>query len=134
MIIKTTVGRVVFNDILHPRMPFYNLTLGQKQLESIIADCYQIAGRRERILLLDPMKELGFREATRSGLSLATDDMKTVPSKDAFVAEAEHKSRTQACRGTDQGQLPRRAARTPSIPLDLWCSQTSDRSSVQLGP
>ena len=89
MIIKTTVGRVVFNDILHARMPFYNLTLGQKQLQSIIADCYQILGRRETISLLDRMKDLGFRESTRSGLSFATDDLKTPPSKDAIIAEAE---------------------------------------------
>ena len=89
MIIKTTVGRVVFNDILHPRMPFYNLTLGQKQLQGIIADCYQILGRRETISLLDRMKDLGFRESTRSGLSFATDDLKTPLSKDAIIAEAE---------------------------------------------
>ena len=89
MIIKTTVGRVVFNDILHARMPFYNLTLGQKQLQGIIADCYQILGRRETIALLDRMKDLGFRESTRSGLSFATDDLKTPPSKDAIIAEAE---------------------------------------------
>ena len=89
MIINTTVGRVVFNDILHPRMPFYNLTLGQKQLQGIIADCYQILGRRETIALLDRMKDLGFRESTRSGLSFATDDLKTPLSKDAIIAEAE---------------------------------------------
>ena len=64
-------------------MPFYNLTLGQKQLQGIIADCYQILGRRETISLLDRMKDLGFRESTRSGLSFATDDLKTPLSKDA---------------------------------------------------
>ncbi len=89
MIVTTTVGRVVFNDILHARMPFYNLTLGQKQLQSIIADCYQILGRRETISLLDRMKDLGFRESTRSGLSFATDDLKTPAAKDAILAEAE---------------------------------------------
>jgi DNA-directed RNA polymerase subunit beta' len=89
MIVKTTVGRVVFNDILHSRMPFYNLTLGQKQLQGIIADCYQILGRRETISLLDRMKDVGFRESTRSGLSFATDDLKTPQSKDAIIAEAE---------------------------------------------
>src|SRR5579885_1891644 len=89
MIITTTAGRVVFNDILHPRMPFYNMTLGQKQLQGIIADCYQILGRRETIALLDRMKDLGFRESTRSGLSFATDDLKTPHSKDAIIAEAE---------------------------------------------
>ncbi len=89
MIIRTTVGRVVSNDILHARMPFYNLTLGQKQLQGIIADCYQLLGRRETIALLDRMKDLGFRESTRSGLSFGTDDLKTPHSKDAIIAEAE---------------------------------------------
>ncbi len=89
MVVRTTVGRVVFNDILHPKMPYYNLTLGQKQLQGIIADCYQILGRRETISLLDRMKDLGFRESTRSGLSFATDDLKTPTSKDQIIAEAE---------------------------------------------
>jgi DNA-directed RNA polymerase subunit beta' len=107
MVVKTTVGRVVFNDILHPRMPFYNLTLGQKQLQGIIADCYQILGRRETIALLDRMKDLGFRESTRSGLSFATDDLKTPVSKDHIIAEAEkevHKNNKLYQRGiiTDQ--------------------------------
>ncbi|MDG3007082.1 DNA-directed RNA polymerase subunit beta' [Paludisphaera sp. Pla2] len=89
MVVPTTVGRVVFNDILHPRMPYYNLTLGQKQLQGIIADCYQILGRRETIALLDRMKDLGFRESTRSGLSFATDDLRTPVTKDSIIAEAE---------------------------------------------
>src|SRR6478609_1137975 len=89
MIVQTTVGRVVFNDILHAKMPYYNLTLGQKQLQSIIADCYQILGRRETIGLLDRMKDLGFRESTRSGLSFATDDLKTPTTKDTILAETE---------------------------------------------
>src|SRR4051812_19304894 len=72
-----------------PWMPFYNLALGQKQLQGIIADCYQILGRAETINLLDNMKDLGFRESTRSGLSFATDDLKTPASKDAILAEAE---------------------------------------------
>nr|WP_206107679.1 DNA-directed RNA polymerase subunit beta' [Paludisphaera rhizosphaerae] len=89
MVVTTTAGRVVFNDILHPKMPFYNLALGQKQLQGIIADCYQILGRRETIALLDRMKDVGFRESTRSGLSFATDDLRTPASKDAIIAEAE---------------------------------------------
>ena len=89
MVIKTTVGRVIFNDILHPKMPYYNLALGQKQLQGIIADCYQLLGRRETIDLLDAMKDLGFRESTRSGLSFATDDLKTPESKTTILDETE---------------------------------------------
>ena len=89
MLATTTVGRVIFNDILHAKMPFYNMALGQKQLQGIIADCYQILGRAETIALLDNMKDLGFRESTRSGLSFATDDLKTPANKDAILAETE---------------------------------------------
>ncbi|MGE3818884.1 MAG: DNA-directed RNA polymerase subunit beta', partial [Isosphaeraceae bacterium] len=89
MVITTTVGRVVFNDILHAKMPFYNTALGQKQLQGIIADCYQILGRAETINLLDNMKDLGFRESTRSGLSFATDDLKTPASKEKILSDTE---------------------------------------------
>ena len=58
-LVRTTVGRVIFNDILHPKMAFYDLPLARKYLSRIIADCYQLLGRRETIELLDRMKEIG---------------------------------------------------------------------------
>jgi DNA-directed RNA polymerase subunit beta' len=90
-IIETTVGRVIFNDILNEKMPFYNVSLTVGQLNEIIADCYQQLGRSETIDLLDRMKDIGFKQATRSGLSFATDDLKTPPSKTQIIAEAEKK-------------------------------------------
>ncbi|MGL5095008.1 MAG: DNA-directed RNA polymerase subunit beta', partial [Planctomycetia bacterium] len=90
-LLKTTVGRALFNEILHPDMPFYNQSNGQKQLAGIIADCYRLLGRRETIDLLDRMKETGFRESTRSGLSFATDDLRTPANKVKVLAEAEKK-------------------------------------------
>src|SRR5205823_9778454 len=88
-LVKTTVGRVIFNDILRPRMAFYDLPLTSKHLSRIIADCYQQLGRRETIDLLDRMKETGFRESTRSGLSFATDDLKTPAIKETVLKKAE---------------------------------------------
>ena len=57
---------MLFNDILNPKMAFYDLSLSSKHLSRIIADCYQQLGRRETIELLDRMKDIGFRESTRS--------------------------------------------------------------------
>jgi len=76
-LVTSTVGRVVFNNILDDRMAFYDLALSTKNLSRIIAECYQALGRRATIELLDRMKEIGFRESTRSGLSFATDDLRT---------------------------------------------------------
>src|SRR5690606_14739690 len=78
-LISTTVGRVFFNDALHPNMAFYNQTMKSKDLANVISDCYQVLGRRETIDLLDKMKELGFRQATESGMSFASSDLKTPP-------------------------------------------------------
>jgi DNA-directed RNA polymerase subunit beta' len=88
-LVNTTVGRVHFNDILNSRMAYYDLPLSGKHLSRIIADCYQSLGRRETITLLDRMKDLGFRESTRSGLSFATDDLRTPESKEVIIRKTE---------------------------------------------
>ncbi len=95
-LVDTTVGRVIFNDILPTyansdgeKMAFYDLALSSKQLARIIADCYQLLGRRACIDLLDKMKVTGFRESTRSGLSFATDDLRTPTNKEALLKETE---------------------------------------------
>jgi DNA-directed RNA polymerase subunit beta' len=88
-LVQTTVGRILFNDILNSKMAFYDLPLSSKHLSRIIADCYQLLGRRETIDLLDRMKELGFRESTRSGLSFATDDLRTPVAKENIIREIE---------------------------------------------
>ncbi|HEX4130623.1 MAG TPA: DNA-directed RNA polymerase subunit beta' [Pirellulales bacterium] len=88
-IIETTVGRVMFNDSLPDGMPFYNVPMRSSELAKVISDCYAILGRRRTIDLLDSMNRFGFRSATRSGLSFATDDLITPPSKGRIIGDAE---------------------------------------------
>ena len=80
----------MFNDIL-PTQAWRSttITMKSKDLANVISDCYLELGRRETIRLLDRMKELGFRESTRSGLSFATSDLKTPPNKEKVIADAE---------------------------------------------
>ncbi len=88
-VIDTTVGRVIFNMVLPPGMPFYNTALRSSQLAKVISDCYRLCGRSRTIGLLDDMNQVGFREATRSGLSFATDDLITPDAKAKIIAAAE---------------------------------------------
>jgi DNA-directed RNA polymerase subunit beta' len=91
-LVETTVGRVMFNDILPKGMPFYNIAMRSSDLARVISDCYQILGRRQTIELLDDMNQIGFRQSTRvSGLSFATDDLITPPTKGKIIGEAEKK-------------------------------------------
>ena len=88
-LVNTTIGRVLFNDILHPKMAFYDVAMTNKQLARVISDCYLLLGRRETIELLDRMKDLGFRESTRSGLSFAADDLRTPSNKETVLRETD---------------------------------------------
>jgi DNA-directed RNA polymerase subunit beta' len=88
-LIETTVGRVIFNMTLSDQMPFYNIPMRSSELAKVISDCYQILGRRATIDLLDDMNRLGFRSSTYSGLSFATDDLITPPSKGRIINDAE---------------------------------------------
>ena len=90
-LVDTTTGRVLFNDCLPEGMPYYNLPMRSGDLARVISDCYQILGRGATIMLLDDMNRTGFREATRSGLSFATDDLITPANKTQIIAESEKK-------------------------------------------
>jgi DNA-directed RNA polymerase subunit beta' len=88
-LLETTVGRVIFNTMLPKGMPYYNDQMKSSFLAGVISDCYEILGRRATIDLLDEMNRLGFRQATRSGLSFATDDLITPASKSKIIGGAE---------------------------------------------
>ncbi|MEQ8849055.1 DNA-directed RNA polymerase subunit beta' [Botrimarina sp.] len=88
-VIETTVGRVFFNEMLPEGMPFYNEAMVSRALSKVISDCYEFLGRRQTITLLDDMNRLGFKTATKSGLSFATDDLVTPDTKGKILAKAE---------------------------------------------
>ncbi|MEI6235517.1 MAG: DNA-directed RNA polymerase subunit beta' [Planctomycetota bacterium] len=86
---ETTVGRVIFNDVLPKGMPFYNMTLDKGKLKRLVADCYQILNRSDTVALLDRLKEQGFHEAMLSGISFSASDLKIPEIKEKEVAEAD---------------------------------------------
>ncbi|MEK7822160.1 MAG: DNA-directed RNA polymerase subunit beta', partial [Planctomycetota bacterium] len=88
-LLKTTVGRVIFNSILPDELPFYNYNLDQKGLNRIIHDCYKNLGRERTIELLDSIKDLGFKECTKAGLSISISDLKMPRKKPQIIAKAE---------------------------------------------
>ena len=74
-VIETTAGRVIFNQIWPKELGFFNRPASKKQLSEIIWRCYQIAGPAVTVVTLDKLKELGFKEATRAGISIGIEDM-----------------------------------------------------------
>jgi DNA-directed RNA polymerase subunit beta' len=72
-----------------PGMPYYNYELDKKGIQELISDCHRLLGRDATLRLLDDLKDLGFKAATRAGLSFAKDDIRIPPSKGQILVETQ---------------------------------------------
>jgi len=80
-LLETTVGRIIFNEVLPEGLPFFNYQLGSSGLNRIIDDCYHLLGRQSTVEMLDALKDVGFKSATRAGVSFAMSDLTMAPRK-----------------------------------------------------
>ncbi|MCD4748756.1 MAG: DNA-directed RNA polymerase subunit beta' [Thermoanaerobaculales bacterium] len=88
MLLETTVGRVLFNLQLPEDFPFVNGQMRKKALQNLVAYSFMHLGNDETVTLLDTLKRIGFINATRSGLSLSSNDMVIPVAKEALLHEA----------------------------------------------
>jgi DNA-directed RNA polymerase subunit beta' len=87
-IVSTTVGRVIFNQVLPEDFGFVNREMNKKTVGEVVADCYKRFGHTRTIELLDDIKKVGFQFATHGGMSIAIDDMKIPAAKADVLKEA----------------------------------------------
>jgi len=128
--ILTTVGRVMFCEMLPPGMAFYNVTLGKKGCSSVIDDCYALLGRPATIDLLDSMKETGFKSSTVSGLSIGITDLRIPAAKPDLIAATQAKVDAVE-RSCDAGAITERERHNQL--LDLWahCREEITKNLVE---
>jgi DNA-directed RNA polymerase subunit beta' len=88
-VIETTVGRVIFSEIWPEELGFLNRNAGKAMLGELIWTCYKVCGHEKTVTMLDNLKELGFRSATRSGCSIGIDDMIIPKEKDQEISNAQ---------------------------------------------
>jgi len=87
--ITTTVGRIFFNEILPKELGFVNKAMDKGSLKKLIIDIYQLLGSDEAMAsVLDGLKLLGFRYATRSGISIAMSDVEVPAAKAQLLEQA----------------------------------------------
>jgi len=88
-LIETTVGRVLFNQVVPKEYGFINQLLTKKALRDIIGDILKIAGTARTAQFLDDIKELGFTMAFKGGLSFNLGDLVVPEIKPEMIAKAE---------------------------------------------
>jgi DNA-directed RNA polymerase subunit beta' len=88
-LIETTVGRVLFNQILPNDYPFVNKQMDKKALGRIITDIHLQYGDEVTVEVLDKLKQLGFKYSTISGASIGIDDMQVPVKKMDLIQQAQ---------------------------------------------
>ncbi len=91
-VVETTVGRIIFGEILPKNIPFeaINKELTKKELGKLIEYIHKVSGKRETVVFLNELERLGFKYATYSGISICIDDMHVPSKKAALIREAEN--------------------------------------------
>ncbi|MCK4891262.1 MAG: DNA-directed RNA polymerase subunit beta', partial [Candidatus Pacebacteria bacterium] len=87
--IETSVGRVIFNRSLPEELVFINKVMDSGALKNLIADALDIIGEERTVELIDKIKSLGFKYATKSGLSWGMDDVKIPKIKDELIKKGD---------------------------------------------
>ena len=90
---KTTAGRMILGELLpkSDNMPFdlVNKVMPVKEIKSLLATTYERCGDKAMILLADALKNTGFEQAARSGISIGFDDVVIPEEKKDLIAESE---------------------------------------------
>ena len=92
---ETTVGRALLSEVLPAGLPFalINKSLKKKEISRLINASFRQCGLRDTVIMADKLMYTGFTYATRSGISIALDDMLVPPQKHELIATAEKEVR-----------------------------------------
>jgi DNA-directed RNA polymerase subunit beta' len=91
-IFETTVGRILFNDMLPADYPFLNKEIDRKKLSGIMDDLIITHEMKDIPPILDKIKTFGFKYATHSGTTWGIDDVVIPEGKIEVIASAKVKS------------------------------------------
>ncbi|MBQ3413541.1 DNA-directed RNA polymerase subunit beta' [Candidatus Saccharibacteria bacterium] len=88
----TTLGRVIFNEILPEEYPYDNSVQTKKHLSKVMADIFDLYGSEVMVKTADALKDLAFEYETIASISTAKDDYPTYDEIDDFIAEGDAKT------------------------------------------
>ncbi len=88
---QTTLGRALLSEILPAGLPFsvIDRALKKKEISKLINTSFRKVGIRETVIFADKLMQMGYRYATRGGISIAVNDMLVPPEKEALIGAAE---------------------------------------------
>jgi DNA-directed RNA polymerase subunit beta' len=131
----TTAGRMILGELLPDGMPFdsVNKVMPVKEIKKLLATTYERCGDKAMILLADALKDTGFEQAVRSGISIGFDDI-VVPADKAAIIEKSEKAAAEIENQYQNGLLS--SGERHNKLIDLWQRTTEelgDKAYASLG-
>ncbi|MDR0448985.1 MAG: DNA-directed RNA polymerase subunit beta' [Rickettsiales bacterium] len=130
---KTTAGRMILGEILpkKPGMSFalVNQDMKKGKIEELLASAYEFCGDKDMIIVADKLKNIGFEQAAKSGISISQDDI-VIPEGKAKLIEAARKSAGEI-EGQYQNGLISNGERYNKV-VDLWQKTTDSVGALSL--
>jgi len=128
---ETTTGRVILYEILPEPLSFdlLNKTMSKTELRALINESYREAGTKSTVILADRLKDVGYKYATISGISIAMKDM-VVPSRKGEIIE---KAENEVKKIDDQyiSGLITDGEKYNKV-VDIWAQSTEDVASEMI--
>ena len=122
-VIETTVGRILFNEIMPKGIGFINDDIRQKTIKALITRAMQACGQEDVVKLIDSLKELGFWGSTLAGLSVGAWDCEVYPGKEKVIGQA-NKTAAQIEDNFSQGLITDQERRR--LIQEVWMDTTEE--------
>ncbi len=121
----TTAGRMMLGELLPEGMPFdsVNKVIPAKEIKNLLARTYEACGDKAMILLADALKDTGFEQAVRSGISIGFDDI-VIPEDKKTIIEKAEKAATEIENQYQNGLLS--SGERHNKLIDLWMHTTEE--------
>jgi DNA-directed RNA polymerase subunit beta' len=126
-LIETTIGRVLFNQVLPEEVQFVNYVLEKGGLKDLVAELYEIVGEAGTPDVADRIKDIGFAYATQSGYTLAVSDI-TVPVEKGEIISNSLQQAEGIQRDFRRGLLTEQEQNERLI--EIWQKTTNDLSNI----
>ncbi|MCH1539698.1 MAG: DNA-directed RNA polymerase subunit beta' [Flavobacteriaceae bacterium] len=128
-IIDTTVGRVLFNEVVPENAGYFNEVLTKKNLREIIGQILKVTSVPETAEFLDKIKSMGYGFAFKGGLSFSLGDIIIPPEKQPLIDEAN--SLVDSIKGNYNMGLITNNERYNQI-IDIWTNTNSRLTNLAM--
>ena len=126
-IIETTLGRALFNEAMPPDFAFINSEVGKKKLGQIVNELAETYPKVVVARTLDRLKDIGFKWATRSGVTVSIGDVQTPPDKAEILSTYDARA-AKITRQFERGKVTEEERQQELV--QLWTDATNELTAA----